>query len=273
MDLKKLSGLPIEINESMELVFPHTVMVMEVTERTAEEMLPFLQSKKATTAKNPIYSVYHEIACLADADKIRQSGLRYDLTAIQAGTFEIQPGENEFLKTAGHYHPSIRGVDYPEIYEVLEGKGRWIIQRYKTDPASIEEAYLIEAGPGEKICIPPRFGHVTINTEPEHLIIGNVIGESVGHDYDPFQKLKGACYRLLATRQYNMIEIERNSHYQQIPDLVKLKPKKDWFKGYGDPLYSLVAHSPDMLAFLAKPETYNPEFFSIQHLYQEIKSR
>ena len=270
INLSAISGLPIAMGQNLELVFPHSMMVRNVSERSLDEMRPFLQSASVTATKNIIYRVWHQAAMMADQAKIKATGLRYDLTAIEAGTFKLGNDENEFFKTAGHYHPDINGVNYPEVYEVLAGLGQWIIQRFSGSPEIVDQAYLIEASPGEKILIPPGFGHVTINSCNETLVIANVIGASVGHEYTAFEKLHGACYRLLASTRFDMVEIERNTRYLQIPDLAKLKPKKDWLKGYFDPLYSLLAKTPESLTFLAEPESYNPEFFSMKKLYQEI---
>lgn len=271
MDLKTFSGLPIEMDEGMNLVYPHTVRVKQMTARTCAEMLPFLQSENVTTPQNTIYRVYHEVAMMDDTESIQKTGLRYDLTAIQAGVFHFREGEDEFFRTAGHYHPRIAEIDYPEVYEVLAGRGRWIIQKYGAEPSLLEEVYLVEAGPGEKICIPPNFGHITINAENAPLIISNVIKGTVGHNYRPFQELKGGGYRLLASRDPNMIEIERNGNYRSIPDLLKLKPKKDWYHGYFNPVYRTLATGPEQLVFLENPKSYNKEFFAIDRLYSEIK--
>ncbi|KKW27496.1 MAG: Glucose-6-phosphate isomerase [Parcubacteria group bacterium GW2011_GWB1_52_7] len=134
---------------------------------------------------------------------------------------------------------------------MLAGRGRWIIQRYETDPAQIDEIYLVEAGPGEKICVPPSFGHITINAETEPLVIANVIADKVGYDYEPYKILRGAAARLLASEAPSMIEIESNRNYRVVPPLRKLKPKKDWYNGYFDPLYSVLASNHEHFKFLA----------------------
>jgi len=271
LQLEKSSGLPLELDDSLKLVFPNEVMVHSQTSRTIDDLQPFLYEN--ASAPNPlIYRVFHDVGFTVHASRIHAAGLRYDVTAINTGTIQFDDGTNEFFRTAGHYHkPSPEGVRYPEIYEVLAGRGRWIIQRYETDPAQIDEIYLVEAGPGEKICVPPSFGHITINAETEPLVIANVIADKVGYDYEPYKILRGAAARLLASEAPSMIEIESNRNYRVVPPLRKLKPKKDWYNGYFDPLYTLLASDPAKFSFLAKPETYRQDFFSIDRLYQEIK--
>jgi len=269
MDLKIISGLPISIDENAMLVFSHTVGIKRVSHRTSSEMGDYLSSPNSrVTAGDLIYTVYHETSLMSDESAIVSASLRYDITTIYGGEFIFPSGEKEYYKTAGHYHPPFSGIELPEIYELLAGSGQWVIQRYRDEPSRIEEAYLIEASPGDKICIPPGFGHATVNIGKEPLVIANATAKDLGYDYKPFQELKGACYRILASNRYNMVEIERNTNYELVPDLVKLKPKKDWFKGCNDPLYVTLSKTPEALDFLSHPEQTRKDFFSIGRLYQ-----
>jgi len=270
LDLENSSGLPLELNDSLELRYAGSVTSRSQTARTIDDLKPFVY-ESASALTQLIYKVFSDVGFTENASYIRAAGLRYDITAINAGTIQFNDGTNEFFRTAGHYHkPSPEGVRYPEIYEVLAGRGRWLIQRRKTDPAEIDEIYLVEAGLGEKICIPPSFGHITINAETGPLVIANIIADKVENDYEPFKMLKGAAFRLLALDAPDMIEIESNRNYHMVPPLRKLKPKKDWYQGYFHPLYSVLALNPERFKFLTEPETYNPDFFSIKKLYQEI---
>ena len=58
--------------------------------------------------------------------------------------------------------------------------------------------------------------------------------------------------------------------YHTLPGLKKLKPKKDWFKGYFDPLWKTFSAHPEDLKFISDAETYSPQFFSIERANQEI---
>ncbi len=271
LNLEKSSGLPLRLDESLGLVFPHSVMVTKEITSTIDDLRLFMPDG-ATASAPVIYKVFRDVGFTEDRGRIRATGLCYDITAINAGTIRFKDETGEYFRTAGHYHKlSSGGVQYPEMYEVLTGRGRWLIQRYVSNAAEIDEIYLIEAGPGEKICIPPSFGHITINAESDTLVIANIVADKVEHDYEPFKILKGAAVRLLASSVPNMIEIESNRNYRVVPPLRKLKPKKDWYNGYFDSLYTALASDPNKFSFLAKPETYRQEFFSIDRLYQEIK--
>ncbi|OHA02318.1 MAG: hypothetical protein A3H71_01610 [Candidatus Sungbacteria bacterium RIFCSPLOWO2_02_FULL_48_13b] len=269
-DLKQKSGLPLQLDEAMELAFPHELMVKDRSARTLESMIPYLEPLKST-GDLPIYRVFRDVLLAKDREILSPTGLKYDITIIAPGVFQLQDNREEFFRTAGHYHKrDSAGAKLPEVYEVISGEAQWLIQRYTDDPANIEEIYLIEGTPGDKVCIPPGFGHITINVAPGVLVISNIIAKSCEYDYAPFQYLKGGGFRLLASTYPDMVEIERNGNYQSVPSLSKLKPRKDWYNGYFETLYSVLASNPERFKFLTEPETYNPDFFSIKKLYQEI---
>lgn len=267
IDLSKTSGLPISLDEDNMLIVPHTLMVKEMIERRAKDMAPFLISPEAIANTDPIYRVYRD---LLPMESDSNPELEYDITVILAGTFQFPNGDREYFRTAGHYHDASKNrIGYPEIYEVLSGYGRWVIQKKAGSDEEITESYLIEAGPGEKVCIPPGFGHITVNAENSPLVEANIRAH-FDYDYESYKKTGGGVWRILASNESGMLEIESNPNYRETSHLKKLRPRKDWFKGYFDPLWNVYQNSPKDVAFLVHPEEYHQEFFLIKNLYQEI---
>lgn len=272
-DLSKISGLPISLDDDLMLKFPHDLRVSSVSERTLDGMRPYLVSPDAETDVPVIYRVWRNLMPMQNEVKLSKVGMRYDITVIPPGTFKFKNGRREFFHTAGHYHDTAENAPgYPEIYEVLSGRARSIIQKPAETLDRISEAYLIEAGPGEKILIPPGFGHVSTNAEDETLVLANIIAANFKYIYSTFEELGGGCYRLLASDDKGMIEIESNPRYRKVPELKKLTPKKDWFKGYFKPLWDAYLNHRDQITFITKPETYRKEFFAIDNLYRELNS-
>lgn len=268
IDLSKTSGLPLSLDEDGMLIIPHNFKVAEAAERSLEEMREFLPEGFLPGALETAYRVYRDLQSMAGN---AENGLRYDITVIPQGTYSYQNGKREFLRTAGHYHDTkTNGIGYPEIYEVLAGRGRWILQKTGATREEVVEAYLIEAGPGEKILIPPGFGHVTVNTESEFLVEANIIAKNFAYDYDSYKALHGPCYRLLESEDRTMIEIEANPRYEKLADLKKLTVRKDWFRGYFETLWDVYEKHEADIQFLKSPEIYRPEFFEIKNLYKEI---
>ena len=111
------------------------------------------------------------------------------MTVIRAGRIG-----REYIKTAGHYHPLKEGTDtsYPEVYEVLSGRAHYLLQ---TEPGEDGvEALLIEAFPGDKVLIPPGYGHITINPGNVPLIMSNWVAAGFASVYGPVRELGGGAY-------------------------------------------------------------------------------
>jgi len=153
--------------------------------RTIEEIRGVLMDP-ACECTDPLYSMYRDLSkSREDSRWLREQGLRYDLTVIPARTLC-----GEYVKTKGHHHPANgKGVPYPEIYEVLQGEAHYLLQ---TRPA--DDVRLVRAGPGDRIIVPPGFGHVTINPARETLVMANIVSTRFESDYSAYEELHGAAY-------------------------------------------------------------------------------
>lgn len=194
--------------------------------------------------------------------------IRYDVTEIPAGNVNgpASPADREFRKTFGHYHKT----PLPEIYEVLEGHAYFLLQAFGADPAIIIEAYLVEALKGEKVIIPPGFGHLSINIGTSELVLANWMGLSE-YDYESYKKYHGGCYYILD--KGTSIEFEKNKNYSHVPELKKLKLKKNLpelglEKDNPKPILEL-KNSPEKMDWLINPEKYK-ELLTIEHLYRTL---
>lgn len=262
VDLQKISGLPIFLNkEKLELQFKGDFPFVKKSERSLEELRPYLKNPKANKGPDPVYYVWRYTHLASDNEKINSHNLRYDLTLMPAGMIG-----GEFVKTAGHYHKP-----YPEVYEVLIGRAYSLIQ-------SESAVYLAEVGPGEKFIIPPSFGHNTINVFNEPLLIANFVSEKAIYDYNPYKNNRGAMYYFLADgkmidlvrsqtpkasadararRTSNGVDIVKNPNYDFVPEIKKIRAKE--YPEFGlvknQPLYSLV-NNLEKLRFLNYPEEF-----------------
>lgn len=149
-----------------------------------------------------------------------EDGLKYDITIIPA-----QMLGKEFTKTKGHEHIG----PYPEIYIVLEGEAIYFMQKQKQD--IIEDVYAVKAKKGDVVIIPSYYAHVTINPSNQDLKMADWMAIEAKSDYDPIQKMQGACYF------YTTNGWIKNKNYKQVPELRFEEPKKsipedlDFLKG------------------------------------------
>jgi len=216
------------------------------TVRTIDEMRPVLADPKCAH-EGPLYCMYRDLA-QSDTDWtwLHAHKLRYDLTAI--------PPNNlcgEWVKTKGHYHPrNPAGVGYPEIYEVLEGRARYLLQSL-----DLLDIVMIDARAGDLVVIPPGYGHVTINpTTDETLAMANIVSTEFESEYGEYISRRGAAYFALCNG-----EIRKNPRYPRVPPVRSVSPgsKRDGVpKG---PLYSLIGDEK-ALSFLNYPERFSPLF-------------
>ena len=188
-----------------------------------------------------------------DMVKMNKYGLRYDITIIPPYMLGC-----EFVKTAGHYHQIVPGTDitFPEIYDVLSGSAHFLIQKSEED--GIKDIAMIEAEQGDKVIVPPGYGHITINASNNILKVANWVAMNKESLYDPIKKKKGGAYFLLQDRTV------KNLTYSYMPDMRILKPadlSKIGIKK-NDDMYKLV-DDIERLEFLIRPQEHERLFEDI----------
>lgn len=197
-----------------------------------------------------LYYMYRDLALSRhDRSVMLDNSLRYDITLIPP----LKMG-SEYVKTAGHYHPPVNdmGYTYPEVYEVLGGTAHYLLQ--KCEGGKISDVVLIEATEGDKVIIPPNYGHVTINpTNNKVLKMSNWVSREFSSIYDPYKKCGGAAYFELVGGRY-----VRNGRCDHAPDIRFLKPTNIAKVGFhkGKEMYGLI-REVEKLSYLNKPQDYD----------------
>ena len=153
------------------------------------------------TKNFPVYYIWRGIR--------QKKNLRYDITVIPPKML----GE-EFVKTKGHYHIG----NYGELYKVLAGEGIFLIQKEKK--GEILDVFYVKAKRGDYILIPPKYGHVTINSSQKILKMANWISKECQSDYERVEKKEGFCY------YYTRSGWIKNKNYKKIPKLSFKRPLK-----------------------------------------------
>jgi len=199
-----------------------------------------------------LYFMFREVSKnKEDAREMEEKGLRYDITIIPSNKLGL-----EFVKTAGHYHPFLSGskITYPEVYEVLEGEAHYLLQRIGGEGGTekITDVVVVKAKRGDKVIIPPNYGHVTINPSMVTLKMANWVARAFSSIYEPMKKRGGAAYFELTTGEF-----VKNEKYEDVPSIRFLKPS-DIEKEVGlsmgkeEEMYELI-REPEKLAFLTNP--------------------
>lgn len=134
-----------------------------------------------------LYYMYRDLyLSRSDQEKLLEQGLRYDITIIPPRMLGV-----EYIKTAGHYHPLVPGgkVTYPEIYEVLEGEALYLLQKQ-----NLSDVVAVSAFAGDKVLIPPDYGHITINRSNNTLKMANFVARDFSSIYEPYKEMGGGAY-------------------------------------------------------------------------------
>ncbi|MFA4956376.1 MAG: glucose-6-phosphate isomerase family protein [Candidatus Methanoperedens sp.] len=201
-----------------------------------------------------LYYMYRDLSLSKkDAFLIKEHGLRYDITVIPPLMLGC-----EYVKTAGHYHPLIPGtnITFPEIYEVLGGEAHYLLQ--KPDGEGIKDVILIKAYEGDKVIIPPGYGHLTINASNKVLKMANWVADNFESIYPPIKEKRGGAYFLLETGMVT------NKKYDSVPEIRFLESAN--LKKLGlqknKEMYGLV-RDMNKLEFLKKPHEYEWVFEEI----------
>jgi len=205
------------------------------------------QSWLAQAENVELYYMFRDLfLSRSDEQKLKEQGLRYDITIIPPRALG-----REYVKTAGHYHPLVPGstVSYPELYEVLEGEGVYLLQ--KQDGSDVVAVF---ASAGDKVLIPPGYGHITLNRANKTLKMANFVARDFSSLYQPIQEMGGGAF--FCTDQGWI----KNQRYPKAADLSRVQPPdKSKLRQLGvardKEMYPLL-REPGRLAFLVRPEEH-----------------
>lgn len=265
IDLKKDTGLAIVFDaDTNTLLFEGKKILPSV--RKLKDMSDVVLDRKWLGKASPekeLYYMFRGISRKEDAEIIQKNNLRYDITVIPPGTIG-----KEYIKTAGHIHPLVpnTSVTYTELYEVVSGEGLYLLQ--KIDNNKVIDAYFVRAKSGDKIIIPPGYGHITINPGKDILIMANWVAHNFTSLYDPIKNLKGGAYfvtteKILKNEAYtNKSIIIKNESYINKSKFLKFKnPEKIDLLHMKklDSIYSMI-NNPYRLKFLTEPQNHKKLF-------------
>lgn len=258
LDLKRNSGLDLKLDtQTAGIIFGDGLSAPLPAVRDIRQMQEVLLDPGINEPQE-LYYMYRDVYCLCDKPLLEKNNLCYDVTVIKADNLG-----RELMKTAGHYHPG----NFGELYEVLEGTAFCLLQRPNSDDYRIiEDVVLVEAKAGQKIVIPPRYGHILINPGPAYLVTSNWVSSRFSSEYELYKKAGGAAYFVIKPNSNQSVgsagefEFVKNPFFKELIPVRFVKPalELDRFglKG-GNPIYPIVKSDAAKLDFLNYPERYD----------------
>lgn len=202
-----------------------------------------------------LYYMYRDLfLSKRDEGLLKERGLRYDITIIPPRMLG-----REFVKTLGHFHAPLLGSEltYPEVYEVLSGEAHYLMQRLEGE--KVMDIVVVKAKKGDKVIVPPSYGHVTINPSNKILKMANFVARNFESNYAPFKSRGGAAYFELASG------FVKNNSYASVPEIRFLKPCNfsELKLKKGREMYQLAREGAETLEWLTSPGRYASLFTKV----------
>jgi glucose-6-phosphate isomerase, archaeal len=219
-DLEAISGVPMGLDDTGQLVFGSDVVIDETKVRLFDELTPVALEPETCRGNQGIaYYMYNGVYLKSDADRLSAVPMRYELTLMPPHHMG-----RELVKTFGHRHclEPESGMDYTEVCEVVVGTARFVFQTLDVSGPSASLALYVEAKAGQKVLAPPGFEHCTINPGPGPLLFSDVIAVGVSGIYKHVAASQGAAY--LGVMKDGKPEFIPNPNYTTVPPLKRVEP-------------------------------------------------
>ena len=215
-DLSKTSGLELKLDlKKHSLILGKNLNKIKPEVRYLKEPKE-IPPRKGITAPEQLYYIYRGLRDIKDEDIIRGNKLRYDIIVIRPGKLG-----NELMKTAGQNHRGGHG----ELYEVVYGEAWCLLQKKDVKNSRIiEDVILVKAAPGDKVVIPPEYGHTLINTGKTHLVVSRWVSSEFSPEYELYKMEGGAAYFVFEDSLGE--RFEANPYYQEVPKMRVARPFK-----------------------------------------------
>lgn len=260
IDLSKQSGLPISIDENYQLIFRDSLPAVKPTIRKLSEMVPVLLEPeiKPVPDTEDMYFMYRDIHMLDDEQVIRNNNIRYDITVVPP----LMLGK-EYNKVLGHYHAAnSKGYVYPEIYEVLHGEAMFLFQEMTEGFKDLTTVVASKVVAGDKIIIPPNYGHILINLGLDVLVMANWDADNFKSNYEPVKERHGMAYYIVKKADGGYAFV-KNLNYINHPEVKIISESEKVQAGFrfrpDEPMYTAGMNDPKLLEFLNAPEKYEKE--------------
>ncbi len=83
----------------------------------------------------------------------------------------------------------------------------------------VGDVVIVEAGPGDKVAIPPGWAHATVNVGEGPMVFGAVYALEARLLYEPLRALQGTAHDVLSDDR-----LEPNPRYRRVPPARRAEP-------------------------------------------------
>ena len=243
------SGLPIKFDRlAMQFEYGHGIFGPSVEHRKLETIRPSLRNPHCT-GPDPVYAIAMDVGRSEDIDELQRRMLLFGVVMYAAGRLGNEP-----VRSQGHVHPISphSGWSAPELFEIWEGRA--IIYGQENSGDDPGRCIAIEAGPGDKVVMPPNWAHFVANADPDStLIFGAWCDRQYGFDYTQMRAHHGlAWYPLLDA--LGRMSWEANPTYSRSHlELKKARSYPELGLSRATPIYAYLHLEPDAIQWVSDP--------------------
>lgn len=217
--------------------------------------------QKQETDIDPLYFGARYFEKTEDEKIFVSADFMADLTVLNPGRVG-----SEYIKTVGHYHQYVPGthIAYPEVYEAITPNIEYLLQSEPDENGKVDVTWVITE-PGDKVVMPPNWGHVSMNVGGKLAIETDLQKRDNpnGSDYSMFKdRVGGAFYRTAEG-------LVKNPNYE-VASLRIVRPleKPEWGLQKDISLYDSFLANPEKFDYLLHPEKYD---FTLDGLFADIE--
>lgn len=216
IDLGASAGFGVRLDpERLALEFASGITTAPVQRRRLDEVRALLREPDCD-GPDHLYTIYMDIRVPGVSEALRAHGLGYGAVVYNHGALG-----REALRSQGHVHSVApqTGVAYSELYEFWHGRG--LVYMQDRASADVGDVVVVEAGPGDKVAIPPGWAHATVNTGDGPMAFGAVYALDAKLLYEPLRRLQGTAHYVLADGT-----LEPNPRYTRVPAARRMPPHR-----------------------------------------------
>ena len=216
--------------------------------RSLDAIRPSLRDPNCA-GPDPVYSIAMDVGRIEDINELKKRMLLFGIVVYANGKLGDEP-----VRSQGHVHAISPhcGWSTPEIFEIWQGHAVIYGQEKSGDDPG--RCVAIEAGPGERVVMPPGWAHYVANADPDSkLIFGAWCDRQYGFDYTQMRTHHGLAWFPLIARDGGLTW-ERNPSYS-VSNLRLRKAREYRELGLSSemPIYGHLRHNPESIQWVSDP--------------------
>jgi glucose-6-phosphate isomerase len=198
---------------------------------------------------DPVYSIAMDVGRLENRNELQKRLLLFGVVIYASGRLGDEP-----VRSQGHVHAISPhcGWSTPELFEIWQGRAIVYCQGKSGDDPG--RCIAIEAGPGERVVMPPGWAHYVANADPNSkLIFGAWCDRKYGFDYTQMRAHRGlAWFPLIASN--GGLTWERNPNYS-VSNLRYREAREYPELGLSSemPIYEHLQRNPESIQWVSDP--------------------